>query len=78
MRIGLVQNQIVLPTTDSIAQQKDALLNRIKEIIRIAAEAGVRILCLQEAWSKYKFIIFIFYHKGFVDIASRTNLFSMI
>lgn len=51
VRIGLVQNQIVLPTTDSIAQQKDALLNRIKEIIRIAAEAGVRILCLQEAWN---------------------------
>lgn len=78
MRIGLVQNQIVLSTTDSIAQQKDALLNRIKEIIGIAAEADVRILCLQEAWSKYKFILFISYHKDFVDIAWRTNLFLII
>lgn len=49
-RIGLVQNRIVLPTSAPVAEQRNALHRRIADIVRVAAEAGVQILCLQEAW----------------------------
>jgi len=51
VRVGAVQNQIVLPTTDSVADQILALHNRIKHIIEIAASCEVNILCLQETWT---------------------------
>lgn len=51
VRIGAIQNAIVLPTTDSVARQRDAIFNRITEIIDVAADSGVNVLCLQEAWT---------------------------
>ncbi|XKL65148.1 hypothetical protein PGB90_005234 [Kerria lacca] len=51
VRVGLIQNHIVLPTTESILRQKNALYTRIKEIIAIAAKAEINIICLQEAWN---------------------------
>ncbi|XP_071499569.1 beta-ureidopropionase-like [Diadema antillarum] len=51
VRIGLIQNQIVVPTTAPVKEQKDAILNRISEIAEAAGAAGVNILCLQETFA---------------------------
>lgn len=51
VRIGAIQNQIVLPTNKPVFEQIKALHNRIKILIDTAAEAGVNIVCLQEAWT---------------------------
>ncbi|XP_047098222.1 beta-ureidopropionase isoform X2 [Schistocerca piceifrons] len=50
VRVGLVQNRIVLPTNAPIAEQRDALHRRIATIVEAAAISGVNILCLQESW----------------------------
>lgn len=52
VRVGLIQNTIVLPTSDPISAQRDALLEKIGKIIEIAHKCGVNIVCMQEAWSK--------------------------
>ncbi|XP_012945296.1 beta-ureidopropionase [Aplysia californica] len=51
VRIGGIQNKIVLPTTAPILEQRDALFKRISDIISGAALCGVNVLCLQEAWT---------------------------
>ncbi|KAF7392647.1 beta-ureidopropionase [Vespula maculifrons] len=50
VRVGLIQHSIVLPTTDPIENQKNAIHNKIKEYIDYAATCKVNIICLQEAW----------------------------
>lgn len=52
VRVGLIQNSIVLPTTDPVLAQRDALLTRIGKIIEVAHQSGVNIICMQEAWSE--------------------------
>lgn len=52
VRVGLIQNSIVLPTTDPVSAQRDALLEKIGRIIEVAYHGGVNIVCMQEAWSK--------------------------
>lgn len=51
VRVGLIQNSIVLPTTEPIAAQRDALLSKIGQIIGVAHLNGVNIICMQEAWN---------------------------
>eukprot|EP00051_Salpingoeca_urceolata_P027187 m.480352 g.480352 ORF g.480352 m.480352 type:complete len:385 (+) comp21800_c0_seq1:97-1251(+) len=51
VRIGLIQNKIVLPTTAPVLDQLTALHTRIQEIIKAAAAEKVNVLCLQEAWT---------------------------
>lgn len=51
VRVGLIQNTIVLPTSDPVTAQRDALLNKIGQIIGVAHDCGVNIVCLQEAWN---------------------------
>lgn len=51
VRIGSIQNKIVLPTSAPIAEQRDALHHRISEIIEVASICGVNVVCLQEAWT---------------------------
>lgn len=51
VRVGLIQNTIVLPTSDPISAQRDALLEKIGKIIEIAHKCGVNIVCMQEAWN---------------------------
>ena len=51
VRVGLIQNKIVKPTTDHVAVQKHALFQRIEKIIDVAALSGVHVVCLQEAWT---------------------------
>ena len=51
VRVGLIQNSIVLPTDQPVSAQRDALLNKIGQIITMAHQSGVNIVCMQEAWS---------------------------
>lgn len=52
MRVGVIQHQIVLPTSAPIADQRHAIYKKIGQIISLAAGANVNVLCLQEAWRK--------------------------
>ncbi|XP_078599658.1 beta-ureidopropionase-like [Branchiostoma floridae x Branchiostoma japonicum] len=51
VRVGAVQNKIVLPTSAPIAEQVAALHARIAEIVEVAAMCGVNIICFQETWT---------------------------
>jgi len=51
VRVGLIQNKIIKPTTDDVKDQRDALFQRIEQMIDAAAITGVNVLCLQEAWT---------------------------
>ncbi|XP_075541325.1 beta-ureidopropionase pyd3 isoform X1 [Dermacentor variabilis] len=50
VRLGLVQNRIVLPTTEPVAAQREALHHRIETIVEAAALCGVNVICFQETW----------------------------
>lgn len=50
VRVGLIQNSIVLPTTAPVAAQYEAIERKIETMIDAAAAMGVNVLCLQEAW----------------------------
>lgn len=51
VRVGLIQNHIVLPTTETIDAQRDAIMGRVGDLIGLAALCGVNVVCMQEAWS---------------------------
>jgi beta-ureidopropionase len=51
VRVGVIQNQIVKPTTAPVVEQYEALADRMEEIIEAAGKLGVNVLCLQEAWT---------------------------
>ncbi|CAK8684126.1 beta-ureidopropionase-like [Clavelina lepadiformis] len=51
IRIGLIQNKIVLPTNAPVKDQVDAFHKRIGDIADVASHCGVNILCFQEAWT---------------------------
>ncbi|KAL3185923.1 hypothetical protein MRX96_028795 [Rhipicephalus microplus] len=50
VRLGLVQNRIVLPTTEPVVAQREALHRRIETIVEAAALCGVNVICFQETW----------------------------
>lgn len=51
VRVGAIQNSIVLPTTAPVDRQREAIWNKIHIIIKAAAAAEVNIICMQEAWT---------------------------
>eukprot|EP00053_Salpingoeca_punica_P009338 m.83579 g.83579 ORF g.83579 m.83579 type:complete len:387 (-) comp14983_c0_seq1:255-1415(-) len=51
VRVGLIQNKIVLPTDAPVLAQIEAIHGRVREMAEAAAAAGVNILCFQEAWT---------------------------
>ncbi|XP_054739195.1 beta-ureidopropionase [Anastrepha obliqua] len=51
VRVGAIQNSIVLPTTAPVDKQREAIWNKIRTIIKAAAAAEVNIICMQEAWT---------------------------
>lgn len=53
VRVGAIQNKIVLPTTAPVDEQRRALHDRIGRIVKKAASAQVNIICMQEAWSEH-------------------------
>lgn len=50
VRIGIIQHSIVLPTTEPIKDQRNAIYEKILEYATHAARCNVNVLCLQEAW----------------------------
>lgn len=52
VRVGIIQNKMVLPTTAPVADQRRAIHKRIEEILVAAGQGNVNIVCFQEAWSK--------------------------
>ena len=51
VKIGAIQNKIVLPTTEPILNQMKAIRDRVACIIKAAYYSGVNVLGLQECWS---------------------------
>ncbi|XP_050669922.1 uncharacterized protein LOC126968819 [Leptidea sinapis] len=51
VRLGLIQHSIVLTTDSPIIDQRQAIFDKVRNIINAAALEGVQILCLQETWS---------------------------
>ncbi|XP_053695432.1 beta-ureidopropionase [Sabethes cyaneus] len=51
VRVGLIQNSVDIPTTAPIHVQRDALHEKVSNILKVAAAAGVNIICFQEAWT---------------------------
>jgi beta-ureidopropionase len=50
VRIGAIQNKIVLPTDAPIVKQREAIHNRVGQMLHAAHLSGVNIACLQETW----------------------------
>jgi len=51
VRIGAIQNKIVLPTSEPVLNQVEAIRTRIKTIIEAAYHSGVNVICMQECWT---------------------------
>ncbi|XP_053091880.1 beta-ureidopropionase isoform X3 [Pangasianodon hypophthalmus] len=51
VRVGLIQNKIILPTDAPVLDQITVLHKRVGEIVEVAAICGVNIVCFQEAWT---------------------------
>ena len=50
VRVALIQNKIVLPTTAPYLDQARAIRERVGVMMDAAGQAGAKIVCLQEAW----------------------------
>ena len=59
VRVAVIQNSLVLPTTAPIQDQRAALHDKITKYIEHAAACGVNIICMQELWSKYDNFLYI-------------------
>jgi beta-ureidopropionase len=51
VKVGVIQNRIVKPTTDPVDVQFKALCDRIEEMVHAAGKMGCNVLGLQEAWT---------------------------
>ena len=51
VRVAAIQNKIVLPTTEPVQKQKQAIMDRIQQIIEISVGEGANIIALQEIWN---------------------------
>ena len=51
VRVGVIQNQVVKPTTDPVVEQYEAIADRIEVMLEAAGKMGVNVVCLQEAWT---------------------------
>ncbi|TRZ02217.1 hypothetical protein DNTS_030442 [Danionella cerebrum] len=51
VRVGLIQNKIVLLTDAPVLEQITALHKRVEKMVEVAAMCGVNIVCFQEAWT---------------------------
>lgn len=55
--MAAVQHSIVLPTTDKVSAQRDAIVEKVTNIVEAAAASNVNIICFQEAWSKFENVL---------------------
>jgi len=51
VRVAVIQNAVTTSTSEPIDVQRDALHTRITEIMEVASETGVNVVCFQEAWT---------------------------
>lgn len=51
VRIGAIQNSIVLPTNAPVLKQRDAIFEKVGRLIHAASLMKCNIVCLQEAWT---------------------------
>ncbi|KAG8230866.1 hypothetical protein J437_LFUL011507, partial [Ladona fulva] len=51
VRVAAIQNKIVLPTNAPIEDQRNALYEKVKIMVKAASLCGANIICLQEAWT---------------------------
>jgi len=51
VKVGIIQNTIVLPTTAPVRDQFLAIQNKVEKMIDAAGAMGVNVLCLQETWT---------------------------
>lgn len=51
VKVAGIQNKVVAPTNEPIKTQKHAIMNRIKELIEVAAMEGANVVGLQEIWT---------------------------
>lgn len=51
VRIGVIQNKVIRPTTDPVVEQYEAIADRVEVMLEAAGKLGVNIVCLQEAWT---------------------------
>jgi beta-ureidopropionase len=51
VRIALVQNTVVKPTSAPIREQFEAIRDKVEHMIDAAAAAGANVVCFQEAWT---------------------------
>lgn len=51
VKIGIIQHSIAVPTDRTITEQRQGIFDKVRNIIATAADEGVNIICLQEAWS---------------------------
>ncbi|XP_013114540.2 beta-ureidopropionase [Stomoxys calcitrans] len=51
VKVGAIQNSIVLPTDAPLEKQRDAIWQKVTTMIKAAAAAGVNVVCMQEAWT---------------------------
>eukprot|EP00921_Rhytidocystis_pertsovi_P011547 GHVQ01018669.1.p1 GENE.GHVQ01018669.1~~GHVQ01018669.1.p1 ORF type:complete len:477 (-),score=79.11 GHVQ01018669.1:206-1636(-) len=51
VRVGVIQNAITNPTTDTVERQFQGIVSRVEDIIDAAGMSGVQVLALQEAWT---------------------------
>lgn len=47
VKVGAIQNKIVLPTDAPVQKQKQAIMDKIQKIIEVAALEKTNIVCLQ-------------------------------
>lgn len=70
VRVGLIQNSTVLPTTAHFSEQKQAIFQKVKPMIEAAGMSGVNILCLQViGFLGFKFFI----HSVVAVLYSKVN-----
>ena len=51
VRVAVIQNAVTTSTSEPIDVQRDALHARITEIMEVASDCGVNVVCFQEAWT---------------------------
>jgi beta-ureidopropionase len=51
VRIAGIQNSVVLPTTASVKDQRDAIWAKVQKMLDAAGSMKVNVVCLQEAWT---------------------------
>ena len=52
VRVAVVQNAIVRPTSEPVKDQIAALHQRMQDITHAAYLCGTNVICYQEAWSE--------------------------